>query len=369
MAPHMLTSLRCRKHESLQRQEADYSKVLIGFVATAYLTLAIVSIYYFVGYVPEGFLNSIDRGIVDTVWRKARSKPAKTWEPTLRTAVLMFSDQQLVTGIALLISGYAQLRCGLSVYHWQMIVYLSWFSSLTHLTTLTVLRQYFRENPVPRLWRAILMLLMVTMLMIALLPSGDTWWLGGAASSAMAPLPSGDSLWSDEIPLVARLPALCYFRRLVARSPEERFEFDPYQTPSMLISVMVLFSGYLTRLIKLSNKATAFTKFWIRTKPGRLLKNTLNDSIQRAGRPNANKYWRLKHLILETVYVLLRACFDIYESTLWEVRIFSMGLSRHTSLTPLIFSSERADTLAGLCPRLGNNSFAQDSRACKRSPE
>ena len=367
MALHILTSLCCRKHESSQRQEADYSKVLIGFLVTAYLTFAIVGIYYIIGYIPQDSLNSIDRGIIDTVWRKARSKPAKIWEPTLRTAVLMFSDQQLVTGIALLISGYAQLRCGLSVYHWQMIVYLSWFSSLTHLTTLTVLRQYFRENPVPRLWRAILMLLMVTMLMIALLPSGDIEWLGGATSSELVLLPSGEALQLVGIPLEAGLPALCYFRRLVARSPEEQFEFDPYQTLSMLISVMVLFSGYLTRLIKLSNKATAFTKFWIRTKPGRLLKNTLNDSIQRARRPNANKYWRLKHLILETAYVLLRACFDIYESTLWEVRIFSMGLLRHTSLTPLIFSSERADTLAGLCPRLGNNSFAQHSRVCKRS--
>ena len=332
MALHILTSLRCRKHESLQRQEADYSKVLIGFLATAYLTFAIVGIYYIIGYVPEDFLNSIDRGIIDTVWRKARSKPAKTWEPTLRTAILMFSDQQLVTGIALLISAYAQLRCGLSVYHWQMIVYLSWFSSLTHLTTLTFLRQYFRENPVPRLWRAILMLLMVAMLGIALLPTGDAGWF-----------------------LNAGAPALCRFRRLVAQSPEDRFEFEAHWTVPMLISVMVLFSGYLTRLIKLSNKATAFTKFWMRTKPGSLLKNTLYDSIQRAGRPNASKYWRLKHLILETAYVLLRACFDIYESTLWEVRIFSIGLPRHSSLAPLILSSNRADPLARLCSRLGNS--------------
>lgn len=344
MALHPRISLRCRKHESLHRHKADYSKVLIGFLATAYLTLAIVGIYYIVGYVPEDFLNSIDRGIIDTVWRRTRSKPAQIWEPTLRTAVLMFSDQQLVTGIALLISGYAQLRCGLSVFHWQMIVYLSWFSSLTHLTTLTFLRQYFRENPVPRLWRAILMLSMVTMLGIALLPTGDAEWFATAG-----------------------LPALCYFRRLVAQSREERFEFDAYQTASMLVSVTVLFSGYLTRLIKLSNKATAFTKLWIRTKPGIVLKNMLNDSIQRAGRPSASKYWRLKHLTLETAYVVLRACFDIYESILWEVCIFSIRILPQFSLASLIFSSDRADTLAGLCPRSGNNSFVQHSALFKRS--
>lgn len=282
---------------------ADNSKVLVGFLATAYLTLSIVTIYYLVGFVPEDYLNSIDRGIIDTLWRKARSKPAKTWESTLRTAVLMFSDQQLVTGIALLISGYAQLRCGLSSYHWQMIVYLAWFSSLTHLTTLTILRQYFRDNPAPRLWRAILMLVMLIMLVIALLPTGDFSWFG-----------SYDAFGG--------LPALCCFRKLIARSPEARFEFRVFKTIPMLISITVLLSGYLTRVIKLSRQATAFIKFRIRTKPGKMLKDALKNSIKRARKPNAFWYWRMKHLVLETTYVLLRAYFDIYESTIWEVGRF-----------------------------------------------
>ncbi len=301
-------------------------------------------------YVPQEFLNKIDRGIIDTVWCKARSRPAETWEPFLRTAVLIFSDQQLVTGIALLVSGYAQLPCGLSSYHWQMIVYLAWFSSLTHLTTLTVLRQYFRENPAARLWRAVLMLLMVTLLGIALLPTGDGWWIGGGSAY-------------DE---VAGLPALCYFKRLVARTPEDRFEIDYVQTPSMIISIMVLFSGYLTRLLKLSKQATAFTKRWIRTKPGGILKDALNDSIERAGRPHANNYWRLKHLTLETLYILLRASFDIYESTIWEVRTLSGDLSQSPPVL-LKFLSHRADTLAGLCPRLGDKSLVLYPNFRKRS--
>ena len=278
---------------------ADVSKVIVGFQATAYLTLLIVSVYYLTDCVPEEFLNRIDRVIIDILWRKARSKPAKTWEPTLRTAVLMFSDQQLVTGIAILVSGYAQLRCGLSTYDWQMIVYLAWFSSLTHLATLTFLRKYFRDNPVPRLWRAVLMLVMITMLVIALLPTGDGGW-------AVFPAPS----------------AWCYFRRLIARPPEERFQFDLYYSTQMLISLVVLLSGYLTRMIKLSRQATAFTKLWIRTKPGRMLKDSVKNSMQRAGEPSSFFYWRLKHLILKTTYVLLRAYFDIYESTLWEVSSF-----------------------------------------------
>ena len=281
----------------------DDSKVLVGFLATSYLTFAIICVYYLIDYVPKEFLNSIDRGIINVLWRNARSKPADTWEPTLRSAILMFSDQQLVTGIALLTSGYAQLHCGISCYHWQTVVYLSWFSSLTHLTTLTVIRQYFRDNPEARLWRAILMLTMFTMLGIALLPTGDAWWLAGS-----------------------NIPALCYLKRLVARSPEKRFEFSGYQSTTMLISLMVLFSGYLTRLIKLSKQATAFTRLWIRTKPGEMLKDAMNDSNQQAGRAQASLYWRSKHLVLETACVLLRAFFDTYDSTLWEVRDLSKGI-------------------------------------------
>ena len=278
-------------------------------------------------------MNSIDKGILSIIWRKTGSNPAKTWEPTLRTAVLMFSDQQLVTGIALLTSGYVQLDCGLSAFHWQMIVYLAWFSSLTHLTTLTVLRQYFRDNPGPRLWRSILMLVMVSMLGFALLPTGDYEWLQYG--------------WAGQ-------PALCYFKRLVAQSPIDHFETDLYQTSSMITSITVLFFGYLTRLIKLSNKATIFVKLWVRTRPGRVVKGALVHGLERAEQPHAFVFWRLQHLFAEMTYVLLRAFFDIFESIIWEVRISLKGSKPQPSFRVLIFSLDRVDALAGICPRLGD---------------
>lgn len=139
------------------------------------------------------------------------------------------------------------------------------------------------------------MLLMVVMLVIALIPTGDGWWVA------------------------ADVPALCYFKRLVARNTDERFQTNPYQLPSMLISVMVLFSGYLTRVVRLSEGATAFTKLWIRIKPGRQPKQMINNSNKCRSGTRIIFYWRLKHLILETLYNVLHASFDIYESMLWEV--------------------------------------------------
>lgn len=90
---------------------------------------------------------------------------------------------------------------------------------------------------------------------------------------------------------------------------------------------MVLFSSYVTRLIKLSKKATAFAKLWIRVKPGRMLRKALNDPIQHPEGTKANMCWRLKQLVLGTICVLLRASFDTYESTLWEVRSLLTNLN------------------------------------------
>ena len=52
----------------------------------------------------------------------------------------MFSDQQLVTSIGILVGGYSQISSALSKYHSHIVVHLAWFSSPTHLTTLTVRR-------------------------------------------------------------------------------------------------------------------------------------------------------------------------------------------------------------------------------------
>ena len=140
LIPRLLPTTKKKDHTMWQKTTDPAIKVLAGFTASAYLTLLLVVVHYAMGCVPSQFLNGFDKGVLRTVWRLARFRPSRLWEPPLRNAVLMLSDQQLVTGIALLASGYSQLSYGLSSYHWQLIVYLAWFSSLTHLTTLTALR-------------------------------------------------------------------------------------------------------------------------------------------------------------------------------------------------------------------------------------
>ena len=85
------------------------------------------------------------------------------------------SDQQIVTGITILIAGFAK-GDHITIYHWQMVTYLAWMSSGTHLITLSFLRIYFREYPGLRIWRICGMLVLFVMLFVAIIPTGNNRW-------------------------------------------------------------------------------------------------------------------------------------------------------------------------------------------------
>ena len=310
------------------------------------MVLILVLVYYVLESAPDTVSNPIDRGILRKLWSRAGSYPSEEWRKALKRAVLMFSDQQLVTGIALLASGYSQLKCGISSYHWQILVYLAWFSSITHLTTLTLLQDYFHYNPSIRNWRVFFMLVVFVMLGASLLPTGNAVWLDSQSSG---------------------LPAICYFYALSRRgryyvpqleaskvyhSPDMstiwpnssfyKLKFSP--TTSMTISIVYLCLGYLTRTVKLSRTGPNLARLWLRTKPGNVIKRLL-DILDRQYSMvgllthlvallgyNAVLVWmlglptrviaKLGYEAVLVVYVLLKAVFDLLESMMWDVGVY-----------------------------------------------
>lgn len=97
-------------------------------------------------------------------------------EKSLKKCVLAMSDLQLATVIAILISGYSQLHCGLSCYHWNIVGQLAWFSSLTHLSCLTLLRNHLYNHPAERQWRLLFMFILIVMLITSMAPTGNYDW-------------------------------------------------------------------------------------------------------------------------------------------------------------------------------------------------
>jgi len=137
-------------------------------------------------------------------------------------------DLQIFAGISILISGYIQLPCGLSCYHWQVIVYLAWFSTLTHLSCLTFLRARLHQRPTERAWRVAAMLIVVLLLIVAIVPTGNFNWFTDMG-------PETESTPSDYV--------ACHF--VQSRSS------DKITYASMVISILLLGIGFATRVVRL----------------------------------------------------------------------------------------------------------------------
>lgn len=165
---------------------------MVSFIATALLTFGAIINGYLSDSLPDTTLNRLDRFVLGklaqtcrTPWQRIkvalgqahftqRQPPdptavrtaRKRRQDALRRFVLALSDQQLVTGLAILIAGYIK-RCSMSQYHFNIVKALAWFSSTIHLSTLTVLRDYLTDHPVVRTWRVIGMVCMVALLYTA----------------------------------------------------------------------------------------------------------------------------------------------------------------------------------------------------------
>ena len=137
--------------------------------------------------------------------------------------MITFADMQIFTGIAILISGFSSLRCDLSSYHWQLIVQLAWFASITHLSALSFLRHYLHNHKTERTLRITLMLVLLVLLSVAVGPTGHFEWSTG--------------IWGRS------MPAKCSFHK--------RMNTSTTAFQSMIITITLLIYGYLIRIAKL----------------------------------------------------------------------------------------------------------------------
>ena len=113
------------------------------------LTFGAVVFGYLCGSLPGVELNPIDFAFVNSVRRIFRLSSLKRPETqqiatkdnhkVLESFVLALSDQQLVTGLAVLLAGFS--RCDISLYSFSMVFNMAWFACTTHLYSLTVLKR------------------------------------------------------------------------------------------------------------------------------------------------------------------------------------------------------------------------------------
>lgn len=289
------------------RMRTESLQVITGFMATAYITLILVIVHYLFDH--DQTKNPVDRVIIDSVaklWKyliSDRDKPALKWSEAIEFAVLMFSDQQLITGIGILVSGYTQINCGLSAYHWQIVVYLAWFSSLTHLTTLTALRTFFREQPTLAYWRVFFMGCTVVLLATAL---GSTGYI-----------------YQDYLSTPLAVPAFCLFSTTDNQEAQQLNALQPFDIPYVSLSLLFLAASYISRVITLFTSTDTAALRGLRTRPGYALKKCILATMKQSTsseRSLSRMSWAMLSLVLMTFYILLKVIFEIGQSMFWEVR-------------------------------------------------
>lgn len=249
------------------------------------------------------------------------------------------ADIQLLTGLAILTSGFASLRNGLSTYHWQIVVYLAWLSSLTHLTTLTFLRHYLHCRNFTRSWRLVAMFVLIIMLVVALVPTASFDW---------------DEEWDeDDAPhAYAGSYAICYFLKAPTGSATSLV--------SMIVSVVAIFFSFVARIIRLYEVPSKSLRS-LKDKVHGLLINLLGKVRENANDSStpARKLLRM-NLMYHPARALVSMCrcaWIIYSSLLWVVRTAKIPFLHH-----LLATDRYPDHLASIRSGLGHRSIDCSSR-------
>lgn len=249
------------------------------------------------------------------------------------------ADTQLVTAFALFASGYYALSCGLSAYHWQIIVWLGWFASITHLSSLTSMRTYLYTHKAERAVRMTLLTVLLVFLLVAVVPTGhfEFDYDHSAEPSRLydgsVRLDVGDRIIPgtryDTSTLVSwASPAVCFLKG--------GWERDRVSFTSMVYFVVLLLYSYVVRVSRLFQRTSIGLKSTIQSSLEGGHRQILDawQSYLRTLRPETGLLIGAICVPMQTgLYFSLRMMLDIYSSMFVEVCPFPDGREGNKELT------------------------------------
>lgn len=266
------------------------------------------------------------------------------------------SDIQIITGISIIVSGAAQLKCGISTYQWQVLVYLAWFSSLTNLSCLTLLRNYLHQRPAERIWRLICMFVLVVLLIMAFLPTANyRWQYGYFGESTGHPAPQDY--------------AICYLKPVQLPDPDPTHIYSSVDNGHVLsdssmmgmsISVVLMFVGFVCRVIKLHQSLSSFLARSIRGRTSHMLRKPLRAIEGWCVTPSY--LHSLQRLLLYRPLLALFLTLRILVDT-WDSMFFEVGSST-IQVKPML--TENPGLVAHYQLRLGCSAFVQHRESLSR---
>jgi hypothetical protein len=270
---------------------------ILAFLLSAYITFAIVLISYLLGSIDSSLLRPVDR----YVHRCGRRLTSPSWQKALQQCVLLLSDQQIVTGIAICIAGFIGLHGRISVYHFQIVIMLAWMSSSVHLSALTMLGEYFRKRPAVLGWRIVGMLILLILLLVALVPTASNlwaiWW--GPDSEKYGERTS----WA--------IPARCFFFKT----------WGGGVNADAPLAYLILITSYIWKIGALFKSSRNLFHRRVRGPYEYMLERILHaEAVKASSRHDKRNSLSWKYFIAMIVYIILLALFEFaasFAASLW----------------------------------------------------
>jgi len=312
-------------HGALPQADSDVTGIggVIAFLLCAYITIGLAIASYFLGAIDPKLL-----GPVDCLVHKIPKRPliSESWQKALDACVLLFSDQQIMTGLAMLIAGFVGLVDRMDVYHFQVVIMLAWMSSSVNLTALTVLGQFFEEHKPVFYWRLAGMLILLVLLLVALVPTTSNGWAIWATKQGNVNERTG---WA--------IPARCYFLRGV---------HDGRVNADAPLSYVLLISSYVWKLGSISKHSRSVFVQYIRGPPERFLESMIQRDHSGDFTTITNTRRRtLKHYVSMVLYIDFLVIFEFAASFAASLWVSVIGLAW--------------GTVQIIVPRYQNASFSQ----------
>ncbi|KAI0805263.1 hypothetical protein GGR55DRAFT_286210 [Xylaria sp. FL0064] len=351
--------------------------VLIGFLGTGFFALALAAIHYALAYGPAR--DPFGQGAVVKWWKPnpidviflkwLRGLPGiRNLAPRFSRlgnvfdeAILQLCDIQIATGVAVLLSGFIGLKCDISTYHWQTIVSVAWFASVTHLSGLSVLRSHLHADAWRRNIRVGLMTALLILWIIAAIPSLFFDWTSPSWPIEVVIIGPGDPAicfinigFGDRI-FQNRLQTVCESRSDIECLSSYQWTSSP-SFQNLLVSLLLIMFSFFVRVIKLYEPLSRFARQNVRTSLSQKFQSsilarsiTLTESIQTGNslfRPSLFGTLALRTFLVDSMlgsFIFLRVLLDLFQSTLAEACIIyhlgmlTLYLFRFTNTIPKIY--------------------------------
>lgn len=267
-------------------------QTILAFILTSFSALIVTLVAYYGGFLSGNVLSRADRQAFFANSRNVSSE----WRRVLESVALSLSDQQLVTGLAILIAGYAGFN-DMDVYHWNIVVCLAWMSSAVHITSLSLLRDVFDSNARLRNLRIFGMLVLLVLLTVAFWPIR----------------------WDESI-TPYWVPVRCIWSQWFSK------EFWEYSPPDIddewKLTLSLLFAAYVWKLCQLFAPSRSLARKWLRAKPEAAIERLL----RRLAKKSNNVWPRRAYKALTIFYMVFAACSEFADSFMASACYFCVSL-------------------------------------------